>query len=56
LHEQQQSGTDSITDRKITALLIEKVVKKCNTHCAVIDFDNRFVTAMVKMEIGEEAK
>jgi hypothetical protein len=55
LHDQQQTGTDSATDSKITAPLIEKLVKKFKTHRAVIDFDNRFVAAMVKMEEGEDA-
>ncbi len=30
--------------------LVEKLVKKFKTHCAGIDFDNRFVVAIVKME------
>jgi hypothetical protein len=55
LHDQQQTGTDSATDSKITVPLIEKLVKKFKTHCAVIDFDNRFVAATVKMEEGEDA-
>jgi hypothetical protein len=55
LHDQQQTGTDSATDSKITVPLIEKLVKKFKTHHAVIDFDNRFVATMVKMEEGEDA-
>jgi hypothetical protein len=49
LHEQQQSSKDAATE-EITAPLIEKLVKKFKTHRAVIDFDNKFVTATVKME------
>jgi hypothetical protein len=30
--------------------LVEKLVKKLKTHRAVIDFDKRFVVAIVKME------
>ncbi len=30
--------------------LIEKLVKKFKTHHAVVDFDNRFVVAIVKTE------
>jgi hypothetical protein len=30
--------------------LFEKLVKKFKTHRAVINFDNRFVVAIVKME------
>ncbi len=30
--------------------LVEKLVKKIYTHNAVIDFDNRFVVAIVKMK------
>jgi hypothetical protein len=48
LHYQQQTGTDLVTDSKITAPLIEKLVKKFKTHRAVIDFDNRFVAVTVK--------
>jgi hypothetical protein len=55
LHDQQQTGTDSVTDSKITVPLIEKLVKKFKTHRAVIDFDNRFVAATVKMEEREDA-
>jgi ribosomal protein L17 len=55
LHDQQQTGTELATDSKITAPLIEKLVKKFKTHRAVIDFDNRFVATMVKMEEGEDA-
>jgi hypothetical protein len=45
-----------ITDNKITALLVEKLVQKLKAHCAVIDFDNYFLMAKVKMEEREEAK
>jgi hypothetical protein len=49
LHDQQQSSSDAATE-EITAPLIEKLIKKFKTHCAVIDFDNKFITATVKME------
>jgi hypothetical protein len=57
LHDQQQqssSGTTCEDDNKITAPLIEKLVKKFKTHRAVIDFDNRFVSAIVKMEEDDD--
>ena len=50
LHEQQHSSNVSASESKITAPLIEKLVKQFKTHRAVIDFDNRFVAATVKME------
>jgi hypothetical protein len=49
LHKQQQSSKDAATE-EITAPLIEKLVKKIKTHRAVIDFDDKFITATVKME------
>ncbi len=49
LHEQQKSSSDAATE-EITAPLIEKLVKKIKTHHALIDFDNKFVTATVKEE------
>jgi hypothetical protein len=45
LHEQQHSSNDSTSKSKITAPLIEKLVKQFKTHQAAIDFDNRFVAA-----------
>ncbi len=54
MFEHFQDGQDNTfvlaATEEITATLIEKIVKKFKTHHAVIDFDNKFVTATVKME------
>jgi hypothetical protein len=57
LHDQQQQSSSRTTcedNNTITAPLIEKLVKKFKTHRAVIDFDNRFVSAIVKMEEDDD--
>jgi len=48
-HEQQRTG-NTTQESAISQHLVEKLVKKFKTHRAVIDFDNRFVVAIVKME------
>ncbi len=49
LYEQHSSNV-SASESKITAPLIEKLVKQFKTHRAAIDFDNKFVAAMEDME------
>jgi hypothetical protein len=49
-HEQQHSSNNSARRSKITAPIIEKLVKQFKTQHAVTDFDNIFVSMMVKME------